>query len=169
MRLTLSRFRPRHLSLHQEGGLCCRAAGIPVGLCCRAAGIPVRPAGSGRGTQRFFHWLCWSSWIRYVPVSVCLLLYVSILILLSIVVNVVLCNVALYSKCLKQLLLLCNVALCSKCLEQLLLLCSVSLYSKCLKQCFATHIVASWYYCRFLLLWYYVMLYCTLSVYSNCC
>ena len=117
----------------------------PVGLCCRAAGIrsayvaelqvsPVRPAGSGRGTRRFFHWLCWSSWIRCVPVSVCLLLCVSVLILLSVLVVMVLYNVALYSKCLKQLLLLCDVAFYSKCLKQLLLLCNVAFYSKCLKR-----------------------------------
>ena len=35
----------------------------------------------------------------------CLLLYVSVLIILSILVNVVLCKVALYFKCLEQLLL----------------------------------------------------------------
>ena len=102
----------------------------PVGLCCRAAGIPVRPAGSGRGTRRFFHWLCWSSRIRCVPVSVCLLLCVSVLILLSVLVVMVLYNVALYSKYLKAIfchphcgilvlllifviVVLYNVALCS--------------------------------------------------------
>ena len=79
----------------------------------------------------------------------CLLLYVSVLILLSILVNVVLCNIALSSDCLKYLLLrqfvtvfcqaqwcycrsilviivLCNVALYSMYLRQLLLLCNVT-------------------------------------------
>ena len=66
--------------LQVSGRLMLQSCRYPVGLCCRAAGILVRPAGSGRGTRRFFHWLCWSSWTRCVPVSVCLLLYVGVLI-----------------------------------------------------------------------------------------
>ena len=60
--------------LYLGSGLATYVSARRGGLCCRAAGIPVHLAGSGRGTQGFFRLLCWPSWIRYVPVSVCLLL-----------------------------------------------------------------------------------------------
>ena len=54
-----------------------------------------------------------------------------------------------------------------------MVLCYVALYSECLQQLLLDwlllyNIMACWCYCQSLLLWY-VMLHCTLSVYSNCC
>ena len=47
--------------LYPGSGLATYLSARRGGLCCKAAGISVRPAGSGRGrgTQGFFHWLCW--------------------------------------------------------------------------------------------------------------
>ena len=51
--------------------------------------------------------------------------------------------------------------------DNIVVLYNVALYSKYLKQCFVILIVAYWYYCRFLSLWCYTMLHCTLSNSSN--
>ena len=45
-----------------------------------------------------------------------------------------------------------------------MVLCNVVLQSNYLMQYFALHIVAYWYCCRSLLLWYYALLHCILSV-----
>ena len=114
--------------------------------------------------------------------------YYGMLVLLSILVAMVLCYVVLYSECLQRLLLgrlllysaiqysdmlvllsilvtvvLCYVVLCFECLQQLLLEWLPYYSSHAIPQ----HGGIS--YCQSLSPWYSVMLYYTLSVYSNYC
>ena len=114
---------------------------------------------------------------RYYATLHCTVKCLRQVLLRSFLAIIVLCNVALYSKYFKHLLLRWFIIfrlthygiLVLLSILVVMVLYSVALYFKYLKQYFAIHTVAYWYYCWFLLLWYYTMLHCTLSFKAMFC